>query len=1241
MERRSIHQRTNPESLQKFKEKLNSGQNFVDYFFTVGLDPEISLQSWLYEASINELNSTYKEQLSPKIINKFPSFKKKLIDIEDPIISYIFPLGFQIIEALNEPPKEKLYSLLLDNNTFSIVYPNKYVTCLLFYEPLIKYRIIYDKYNDTNMAISTLNNSRITNKKLSNNTFLNVSMNIDNNIDNNSNELFIMNGDISSISSIHNNISMVNNINDITNIHPVFKGSNIPISELSQRETKFSSILKSYNTYNHNITINQNYKHLEKYYVPKCICLVSLYPFINDYKEILLELYKYSKLENVEIPLEKIINNLVLEVPIPPRGLYTLEYTFLERKLLLKNSRINSLFHVNFEFEILFMKFDVSQILAIIQYLLFGVMTVFFSSEIQYLTPIILSSLVLLFPFKYPFPIVSVLSKDSYYLLDNPTPQILGINEKYYPGFFKQNDIYINDKLLVVDIDEQNLIQLSDNNPKKQSKIPSFPKNLTNELSKKLKNYLSRNFNNKKDSSFEITIRNFFLEFQAQLLINYPKYLNSNIYEHPSEDAFNEKAFLKSVNKSDYDFYKTFIETQMFKDYIAKRMTPSDKDKKEMSEVLFFEEKILEMKGEKDKIIYINSNIFNFTNKTSKVPEVNKDLNENILEYYLNESNQKKLLLDGIIINNISNLYLNETSFLHSQNNSFIEKKSLSFNYILFPKLNNDFFFENETKQYFLNLQLNDDIKKLNARLISKSYLNRVEIQTKEINNYIYLLWLKVWANSFHYHDKKEHKYRYLQMMKVFEKINQHDMSVLSHLFQSLIKSEANEDLIYHLYIKIIQSKLSPTLEIFDTVKNMISKKLNRSGMPSSIEISKFLSNKTKIEFTKDEVNKKNFRERTMKNIYDYYTITEKISIVMDETCGNCQKNINFDNFQKNLNKINDDIIWAKCPFCDTNYFPKIKIIFGSELNKNDKLKSNTSLVDEVALYSPETLQTNVLDYSNIDIDTFKLNNNSIFWNLIWYFKLSGLPYDFILPYTENIFRPKKNNNHNSFKVNFSKSDDFIDINKKEKDDGNNGQIKINNISEINNNFAKKIPNTIVQKTNIVNNNKYNTIVNKINNNGNKNIPANNIIIKLPPKINNNTPINNYNNINPNLSRVNTRQIRPVKANIKLKQNNYIIYNKGYKVLNPINNYSSLRIINPQIAVPASSLNNYNYYNTLNNVGIKNNPNYRTNYNVINNSMNNNRIIYNNNNYLVNQHKRLIIPRQTFYPVYFTYNKFH
>ena len=119
-----------------------------------------------------------------------------------------------------------------------------------------------------------------------------------------------------------------------------------------------------------------------------------------------------------------------------------------------------------------------------------------------------------------------------------------------------------------------------------------------------------------------------------------------------------------------------------------------------------------------------------------------------------------------------------------------------------------------------------------------------------------------------------------------------------------------------------------------------------------------------------------------------------------------------------NIKDIGDDLLWAKCPYCGYNYLPKLKVFFGTENNKNNRLVLTTSIVDSVILYSPKTLNYNMFDNAknnyNINIEEFKSNYNPFFWNIIWYFKVKKLPFDFILPYEDNIFYYLINNKQKS-----------------------------------------------------------------------------------------------------------------------------------------------------------------------------------------------------------------------------------
>ena len=136
------------EVLKEINDKLNLGHNFVDYFLTIGSNPQIFQENWLYESDISELNNKYKEELRPIIINKFPSNDKKLVGLDEAIILHCFPNGFEVCE-FNKNPDYKIFSILLDNNNYSINYPFKYVVCLKFYESINNYKKLYDKYMDS------------------------------------------------------------------------------------------------------------------------------------------------------------------------------------------------------------------------------------------------------------------------------------------------------------------------------------------------------------------------------------------------------------------------------------------------------------------------------------------------------------------------------------------------------------------------------------------------------------------------------------------------------------------------------------------------------------------------------------------------------------------------------------------------------------------------------------------------------------------------------------------------------------------------------------------------------------------------------------------------------------------------------------------------------------------------------------------------------------------------------------
>ena len=130
-----------PENIQKLKEQLETGNNLIDYFFICGISPSLCTNELLYKITSEKSDSEiFKDILKPTILSKFPEFDKTNDTIDDGIIAYCFPDGFNIEYNDTSYPAPKIFSIILDNASYSQDYPQKYLTCALIYESLYKYK---------------------------------------------------------------------------------------------------------------------------------------------------------------------------------------------------------------------------------------------------------------------------------------------------------------------------------------------------------------------------------------------------------------------------------------------------------------------------------------------------------------------------------------------------------------------------------------------------------------------------------------------------------------------------------------------------------------------------------------------------------------------------------------------------------------------------------------------------------------------------------------------------------------------------------------------------------------------------------------------------------------------------------------------------------------------------------------------------------------------------------------------
>ena len=1063
---------TDDKDFEHMKEELDKATNFIDYFLTVGLPPKIFLESSLYELDIDELNEKFKESWQPKVTSYFPPFEKHTIAFDDSVILHCFPKGFKAIPSTTQP-KIKLFSFILDNNYFNLNFPQKYLTCLICYENITKYKELYDCYQRYMTEENLTENDIETRLPRSKREGLEEGKR----------------ATIQSLTDLYTKKGMIEGI-----LGPRF---NEPKQEKNKNKTKVKD---------------------ENIYIPKCLMIMSLYPYFAEYEKILTEIYNYSlivddeailtrektlnipanlnksleiiqpsftvaNLENhikkdnsqILIPIDKIIENLLIELPVPPRGIFSVEYTLINEERKLKQNLMNELPLVDINLKRLF-TFDIKEIVDMYHNLFLETRILFFSEDIQSLNMYIFGLLSLLYPFQYQYQVVTILPEENFEIIESITPFIAGINMPYTEDFFESRDLTLSDGILIVDIDNTKIEFVN-----KMSEIPEFPKGYRKTLEKNLQNIKLKYFKNgisykstktikpgkvnqsdssmitklssietdnrmnlstvegklegeetneninktqtiyfddSKKNEFEIIpdigeelleeqnsiygnfkinfefnkeVNELFFNFNANLLSGYNKFLNTDFYSSNNapclEVLFKVDEFLNQVSSADRAFYDKFIsETQIFGDFLYMRMIP--KNTKEKIQILAFDEKINENSASffssAPVSVFINSKEYKFVNKY-KVQKP-RQLTKEEIEFYRKDENKIKLLNYGIIVK--------EDPITHK----------IVFEYPIFPNLTTKYFFKNNITEYFLPMNLNENVESINTDIVAKSHLGGVAMRLNDMDNYIYLCWMQMWAITFWYCDQKERRYRFQELLKVLNKTSSHEMEIFNLLFETL--SIYGEDyMVLKLYDILLTLHLNPSFKVHNIVMKLLDKKKLEG------KIRENLQNAFKDEL-KNDYRKEGFRNRTFKSKYYGNILTEDIIFFAFDGCMDidCQKEIiDLEYASMNFKAMDRELTWTKCPKCGTPILPKLSVQFGKEINKIGKMKENTCKLDSVVLFSPLDLKNNYNSVAlraygvKLDVEDLLLKYNNIFWNSLWYFKLKHLEYDFMLPYEEGL----------------------------------------------------------------------------------------------------------------------------------------------------------------------------------------------------------------------------------------------
>lgn len=747
----------------------------------------------------------------------------------------------------------------------------------------------------------------------------------------------------------------------------------------------------------YNKTDNANIEFEQEVFIPKCICLISVHPFLDYFHQILDILHQYVQKTYKEkggvFLFDKIIEKVVIEIPALPRGITQFKVNLLKNNIDLHQKKLNELPMINFDMKDSLEIFKVDKIIDIFKHLLYETKMIFFSENLVLLSNVILSFVNLLFPFKYQFQISSILPKSYYQFVENVTPFIFGINEKYNSKFFSENDISMNKlDILVVDID-QAAVHFFTSSQKPNQDFPEIPKSYRSKLEDSLKKA------RKKGDYTAQDMQDIFLNFMINVLELYPKFLKHDYGAcHETNEItslINIHNYLSSVGSGEKEFYQKIFSTQMFIEFMFKRMMP--KDSFDILEIIFFEEKITE-KMQKKKIfskakpsVFINCKDYDFSSEWCCINIEKPELSKYDLEFFSTDKAKQDTLLNGIKCE--------------------VENGTYKFSYILFPSLLPDSLFYKNAKNHTFPSNFSERLEEPNSRIVSISNFTVNNNHICDMENYVYLCWMIVWALTFWYTDQKEKKKRFEQLKEIMAIVHNHEMEIFELLFSTLTKY-GDEEMVIQLYKIIIHRRLNPSWNIYNMVTKIINKKENVGKNIAKILRMSSIRYNTKginMEAVQNGINEDGqFRKRTLKDKYDSNVLSEDVTFYAYDQCIDCQKNFNLYDQSKKLEEIPYDEFWLNCPNCNNNnILLKLNFRFGVELFNSDITNESSSHKDDVILYSPKTLKDRLMKMAlslegDFNVEEFKYKYKVFFWNFVWYFKIVNIDISFMLPYVNS-----------------------------------------------------------------------------------------------------------------------------------------------------------------------------------------------------------------------------------------------
>ena len=307
-------------------------------------------------------------------------------------------------------------------------------------------------------------------------------------------------------------------------------------------------------------------------FVPESISLISRFPFINQMSQCLKNLISIS--DNTKLNL--FVNHIINQVPVPYKNQKFKFYTPINATpiKLVNPFILNS---INFKPDNLYDYFSTENIVTIFYLSLLEQQLLFIDNDHSLLSSISYFFSNLTYPMPWIDTYLPILSLSSISFLQSIVPFIMGsseylvnyaINNSYIGEQYSPRVVFIHIKNNIINMNIQNLMNkkkgMSRKNILKCLELPQIPEGLEKTITRKL-NSVKTKINGRKDVNYLKEIQNAFCDIMVTILGKYREYFFI-VDDYP---VFNKESYIESQKSEERLFYKEFIETQSFMQFLV------------------------------------------------------------------------------------------------------------------------------------------------------------------------------------------------------------------------------------------------------------------------------------------------------------------------------------------------------------------------------------------------------------------------------------------------------------------------------------------------------------------------------------------------------------------------------------------------------------------------------------------------------------------------------------------------